>query len=88
MKAVDAVGIVGGVITTTALLPQLREVFSRPDTTGFSLGFAAWYILGLAVWVAYGALLRSADIVAFNLASLVLMAVIIVRVLCLRRRNA
>lgn len=88
MKAVDAVGVVGGLMTTTALLPQLHEVFRRQDTTGFSLGFAAWYILGLAVWVAYGAMLRSADVVAFNLASLVLMSVIVARVLWLRRRGA
>ena len=84
MRTADIVGLVAGLMTSTALLPQLYEVFWWRHTAGFSIAFAVWYVSGLLVWVAYGATLRSADIIAFNATSALLMTAVIARVLWLR----
>lgn len=85
MKAVQIVGLFAGILTTSSLLPQLVQVFRTDDVEGFSLLFALWYIVGIAVWVAYGVLLKSFDVTLFNSFSLVIMLVILFRVMWVMR---
>jgi MtN3 and saliva related transmembrane protein len=84
MRSADVLGLIAGLMTSLALLPQLYEVFWWSHTAGFSIAFAVWYVLGVLVWVAYGVALRSADIIAFNALSAILMTTILVRVCWLR----
>lgn len=72
MEASDVVGYLAGTLTTIALVPQVWRTFRTRDVSGISLRMYSTFTLGVAIWLAYGILLREVPMILANSISLVL----------------
>ncbi|MDX1975835.1 MAG: SemiSWEET transporter [Rickettsiales bacterium] len=71
------VGILAGLLTTLAYIPQTIKVLRSKDTHSLSLGMYASITCGLALWLVYGLLVASPAIIISNAISLVMAAFIL-----------
>lgn len=72
METSDVVGYVAGTLTTIALVPQAWRTFRTRDVSGISLRMYSTFTVGVAIWLAYGILLREVPMILANSISLVL----------------
>lgn len=77
MNITDWIGGTAATLTTT-FIPQARQVWHTEHTTDISLGMYALFTLGVALWLAYGALLESWPIVIANCITLLLAGAVLV----------
>ena len=68
----EAVGLVAGALTTTAFLPQARQIWRTRSTRDISLAMYAIFTLGVALWLVYGLLAGSVSVIAANAVTLVI----------------
>ncbi|ABE46506.1 SemiSWEET family sugar transporter [Polaromonas sp. JS666] len=68
----DLVGTLAACLTTLSFLPQAWLTFKTRDVRGVSLGMYSVFAIGVALWLAYGLLLRAWPIVIANAATLAL----------------
>lgn len=74
---VEALGMVAGVQTTLAFLPQALRVWRTKSAKDISLATFLLLTSGVACWLAYGLLIRSASIILANFVTLLLAAAIL-----------
>jgi len=79
-------GYLAGTLTTAALLPQVWRTFRTRDVSGISLRMYSIFTTGIAVWLAYGILLKETPMMLANGVSLVLACAVLV--MKLRFRHA
>lgn len=60
------VGYLAAVLTTCSFVPQAWLTFRTRDVAGISLGMYCVFAGGVALWLAYGLLLRAWPLVAAN----------------------
>ena len=72
METTDLLGYVAGTLTTAALVPQVWRTFRTRDVSGISLRMYSIFTIGIAVWLAYGVLLREMPMVLANSLSLLI----------------
>ena len=72
MQASDLLGYLAGTLTTAALVPQVWRTFRTKDVSGISLRMYTIFTIGIAVWLAYGVLLKETPMLVANSVSLVL----------------
>lgn len=65
-------GLVAGIFTTIAVLPQLLKAWRTKKVKDVSLGTYLVLIMGLALWIVYGIILKDFPIIATNGTALVL----------------
>lgn len=75
----DIIGAAAAVLTTASFLPQAIRVIRTSDTAAISLWMYALFVTGVVLWGIYGALLKSAPIIAANLVTLALALIILVQ---------
>lgn len=77
MDLLSLLGFVAGTLTTAAFVPQVVKVWRSKSTHDISLWM--WLILcvGIALWIVYGVLVRSAPVVAANVVTLALAAAVL-----------
>ena len=68
----DLIGYCAAFLTTFSFAPQAWLTFRTRDVRGISLGMYSVFALGVALWLAYGLLLRAWPIVAANAVTLAL----------------
>ena len=68
----DIVGSLAACLTTASFLPQAWHSFKTRDVSGVSLGMYSLFTAGVALWLAYGLLLRAWPIVVANAITLAL----------------
>lgn len=68
----DLIGYLAAGLTTLSFLPQALHTFRTRDVSGISLGMYALFTAGVAMWVAYGALMASGPLLAANIVTLTL----------------
>jgi MtN3 and saliva related transmembrane protein len=61
-----ALGLLSGLLTTCAWLPQLRRTWHRGRADDISYGYLAVFATGVLGWLAYGLLAGQPAIVAAN----------------------
>ena len=66
MEIVDVIGLVAGVCTTMAILPQIVKVYKTQEVEDISLKFFLVMLLGVMLWTVYGVLQSDYVIIAFN----------------------
>jgi MtN3 and saliva related transmembrane protein len=73
----SVIGGVAAICTTLSFVPQLVKI-RRQGGRDLSDGMLALYLLGLALWLAYGVRIEAAEVVAANIAggSLVIAAIV------------
>jgi MtN3 and saliva related transmembrane protein len=62
----EAIGLVGGTLTTVSFLPQAFKVWRTRSTRDISLGMFALAWLGMWLWLIYGLYLGSPALVICN----------------------
>ncbi len=65
-------GLVAGICTTIAVIPQLLKAWRTKKVKDVSLGTYLVLITGLALWIVYGVILKDFPIIATNGTALVL----------------
>ena len=83
MTLIDALGYLAAALTTASFLPQAWLTFRSRDVSGISLTMYAAFTLGIALWLAYGVVLRAWPIVIANAVTFLLAAAILLMKLTL-----
>ena len=71
MPFVTLVGMVAGVLTTVAFLPQVLRTWRTRSTADISLVMFLIYITGLVLWLIYGVMLNDLPLILSNAVTLV-----------------
>lgn len=85
MNLNDWIGSAAACMTTLSFVPQAWLTFKTRDVSGVSLGMYSVFTVGVALWLAYGLLLRSWPMVIANAITLVLALMILAMKLVYRR---
>ena len=86
MTLIDALGYAAATLTTASFVPQAWLTFRTRDVSGISLAMYGGFTFGIALWLAYGAMLRAWPIVIANAVTLALAAGILTMKLRLMKR--
>ena len=89
MQLTDILGYTAATLTTVSFVPQVWRTFRTHDVSGISLKMYSIFTLGIAVWLAYGIVLKQTPMLVANSVSLVLAcAVLVMRVRFAKERKA
>ncbi|MBI5886251.1 MAG: SemiSWEET transporter [Deltaproteobacteria bacterium] len=77
MELTTLLGFAAGTLTTVSFLPQVIKAWKTRHTGDISGYMFIMLVLGIALWMAYGIILRDIPIIAANGVSFVLCAVIL-----------
>jgi MtN3 and saliva related transmembrane protein len=72
MDFATALGTVAGILTTAAFVPQVLKTWRSRSARDISAVMFIAFSVGVALWIVYGALVRSAPVVVANSVTLVL----------------
>lgn len=72
MDNIKLLGLVAGMLTTAAFLPQVIKTWKSRSAKDLSLGMFSLFCLGVLLWLAYGFIVRDIPVIAANLATLML----------------
>ncbi len=72
MNTVQLLGLAAGSLTTAAFLPQVIKTWKSKSAKDLSLGMFSLFCLGVAMWLAYGLIVRDIPVIAANLLTLML----------------
>jgi len=70
MTVANIIGIVAGILTTSAFLPQVVKTVRTKSTKDVSLGMFSVTSTGLALWLLYGILTKAVPVIIANAVSL------------------
>jgi MtN3 and saliva related transmembrane protein len=70
--------MMAGILTTISFLPQVMRSWKTRDLAGVSLTMYSLFVLGVALWLAYGILLGSIPIILANAVTLVLAGIVLI----------
>lgn len=85
MNTADLIGSLAACLTTLSFVPQAWLTFKTRDVSGVSLLMYSVFTVGVALWLAYGLLLRSWPMVIANAITLLLALMILAMKLVYRR---
>ena len=74
---IDGVGLIAGLLTTTAFIPQVLKIYRTKSGKDISARMISLFTAGLVLWLIYGILLRSMPLILSNVVTLVLSLAII-----------
>jgi len=66
MDLIIALGLIGAVLTTVSLFPQLIKVFKTRSTKDISAGMFALFVTDFFVWLIYGILIEDIPLIIAN----------------------
>jgi MtN3 and saliva related transmembrane protein len=72
-----AIGLVAGLLTTVAFVPQALRIYRTRSARDISLHTFAAFTLGVMLWLAYGILRHEAPIIVWNAITLAIAAAIL-----------
>lgn len=75
---IEAIGVVAGLLTTVAYLPQVIKVWRSRSARDISLAMFLLMNAGIALWLTYGLLIGSPGLILANGATLCLTAAVLV----------
>jgi len=68
----EYLGIIAGVFTTFAVIPQIMRVYKLKSAHEISLIFTSSLLLGIIIWLVYGIMLNLTAIIIWNSIGIVL----------------
>ena len=74
---IDAVGVAAAVCSMASFIPQVAKIIRERDASAVSLRMYVVTVIGFSLWAGYGALLHSWPLIASNLISLSLAALVL-----------
>jgi len=72
MDNIQLLGLAAGSLTTTAFLPQVIKTWKSRSAKDLSLGMFSLFCIGVALWLAYGLIVKDVPVIAANLITLLL----------------
>ncbi|MDR0662300.1 MAG: hypothetical protein LBF76_02860 [Holosporales bacterium] len=72
MPSSEWVGLVAGLISIIALIPQLRETYRNPQAQGLSLSMCLLNFSSMILWTLYGVLADALSVIIVNTSMLLL----------------
>ncbi|WP_447970439.1 SemiSWEET transporter [Nitrospira sp. M1] len=66
MNGTTVIGLLAGVLTTTAFLPQLIQTWKTRSADDVSLGMLLTLCTGILLWIVYGVSLRDLPLIVAN----------------------
>ena len=78
MHHLTAIGMLAGILTTLAFIPQATRVWRTRSTADISLGMFAMMCAGVLLWLVYGIMLSDIPLIAANSVTLCLALSIVV----------
>jgi MtN3 and saliva related transmembrane protein len=75
---VQVVGVVAGILTSVALLPQVVKVYREKRSEQISIGYLVTLMSGQSLWIVYGILRSDTPVVATNIFSITVSLVMLV----------
>ncbi len=72
------VGIAAGVITASAMLPQLIKTIKDKNVDSLSIGMIISLITGLGLWTYYGVLIKDIPVIVTNSFSILVNMVLLI----------
>ncbi len=77
MSLDNFIGIIAGIITTSALIPQAIKICRTKSARDVSLAMFIFLAVGVTLWLFYGLLIKELPVILANFFSLVLISLII-----------
>jgi len=74
---VTLLGLIAGVLTTVAFVPQVLKTWTTRSTKDISLGMFLTFCVGVFLWVVYGFLINSLPMILANSITLLLALIIV-----------
>ena len=74
---IDSIGLLAGLLTTTAFIPQVWKIYRTKSGNDISARMISLFSVGLVLWLIYGILLRSLPLIISNVFTLALTLTII-----------
>jgi len=74
---IEIIGLVAGLLTTTAFIPQVWKIYRTKSGKDISAKMFSLFSAGIVLWLVYGILLRSLPLILSNAVTLVLSLTII-----------
>jgi MtN3 and saliva related transmembrane protein len=74
----ELIGIVAGLLTTVAFLPQAVKIWRSKSAKDVSLAMFVCFCAGIALWVIYGFMLGALPVILANVVTLCIAATILV----------
>ena len=62
----ETLGVLAGICTAVAFLPQALQTIKTRNTKGMSLSTYIIYCIGIFLWIVYGGYLKSLQMMFFN----------------------
>jgi len=78
METIDILGLVAGTCTTAAFIPQVRQVWRTRSARDISIGMYSVFIVGVALWLAYGLVVHAMPVVIANGVTLCLAGAVLI----------
>lgn len=78
MDPVELIGLLAGAMTTSAFIPQAVQTWRTRSARDVNLGLLVLLVVGNSLWLTYGALMGSWGLVAANIVTVPLCALILV----------
>jgi MtN3 and saliva related transmembrane protein len=75
--AVEAIGVLAGVLTTSAFIPQAVQTWRTRSARDVNLGLLVLLVVGNSLWLTYGVLMGSWGLIVANLVTVPLCALIL-----------
>jgi len=72
MEIITLIGLGGAFLTTVAFVPQVIKSFTTKHTEDLSLGWICCLILGITLWLIYGAIIMDIPLIFANTFSFLL----------------
>jgi len=74
----DMTGMLAGLLTTAAFVPQAWRIWTTRSTHDLSLPMCAIFTAGVALWFAYGLMIGALPVILTNAVTLLLAGAILV----------
>ena len=74
---IDSIGLVAGLLTTSAFIPQVLKIYRTKSGKDISARMFSLFSAGIVLWLIYGIMLQSMPLILSNVVTLVLSLTII-----------
>ena len=74
---IEIVGLIAGVLTTIAYLPQVRKTWKTKSVKELSLSMYIVMLVGVLLWLSYGILIHSISMILANIITGILTSMLI-----------
>lgn len=78
MNLETLIGMIAGLLTTIAFVPQVLQIYRSRSARDISLGMYAIFVSGVLLWLIYGCMIGALPVIVANGVTLLLAAAILV----------